>query len=54
MDAHGGAAGLPHVEVEIRQDLIADDAGVERWATVVGDALEAALTDESIYRMIHY
>lgn len=54
MDAHGGAAGLPHVEVEIRQDLIADDAGVERWATVVGDALEAALTDESVYRMIHY
>ena len=36
MDTHGGAAGLPHVEIEIRQDLIADDAGCERWATVVG------------------
>ncbi len=54
MDTHGGAAGLPHVEVEIRQDLIADEEGVERWAMVVGDVLAAALVDQSLYRMIHY
>lgn len=29
---HGEARGLPHVELEIRQDLIADDAGQQRWA----------------------
>lgn len=29
---HGEARGLPHVELEIRQDLIADDAGQQLWA----------------------
>ncbi|HTV90592.1 MAG TPA: N-formylglutamate amidohydrolase [Stellaceae bacterium] len=29
---HGEERGLPHVEIEIRQDLIADAAGRERWA----------------------
>lgn len=54
MDTHGGAAGLPHVEVEIRQELIADGTGCARWATVVGDALAAVLRDESLYRVQHY
>ena len=30
--AHGEERGLPHVEIEIRQDLIADDAGQAAWA----------------------
>lgn len=54
MDAHGGAAGLPHVEVEIRQDLIADDAGCVRWAAVVGDAIAAVFEDETLFRVQHY
>lgn len=54
MDTHGGAAGLPHVEVEIRQDLLADEVGRERWATVVGDVLAAALRDETLYAIKHY
>jgi predicted N-formylglutamate amidohydrolase len=29
---HGEARGLPHVEIEIRQDLIADPAGQSAWA----------------------
>ncbi|KAF1699870.1 N-formylglutamate amidohydrolase [Pseudoxanthomonas suwonensis] len=29
---HGEARGLAHVELEIRQDLIADDAGQQMWA----------------------
>ena len=29
---HGEARGLPHVELEIRQDLIADAAGQQAWA----------------------
>jgi predicted N-formylglutamate amidohydrolase len=29
---HGEARGLPHVEIEIRQDLIADEAGQAQWA----------------------
>ena len=29
---HAEARGLPHVELEIRQDLIADEAGQQAWA----------------------
>jgi len=29
---HGEARGLPHVELEVRQDLIADERGVEAWS----------------------
>lgn len=29
---HGEARGLPHIEIEIRQDLIADEAGQAEWA----------------------
>ena len=54
MNAHGGAAGLAHVEIELRQDLIADASGCERWARVVGDALAEALRNEALYRVRHY
>jgi len=29
---HGEKRGLPHVEIEIRQDLIAGEAGQRQWA----------------------
>jgi predicted N-formylglutamate amidohydrolase len=29
---HGERRGLPHVEFEIRQDLIAEEAGQQAWA----------------------
>jgi len=54
MDTHGGAAGLPHVEVEIRQDLLADEVGCACWAEIVGDALAAVLRDRSLYAVQHY
>ncbi|MBL8250571.1 MAG: N-formylglutamate amidohydrolase [Candidatus Competibacter sp.] len=54
MNAHGGAAGLAHVEIELRQDLIADAPGCERWARAVGDALVEALRDDTLYRVQHY
>jgi predicted N-formylglutamate amidohydrolase len=39
---HGEARGLPHVEIEIRQDLVCDAAGQSAWAERVARALEAA------------
>ena len=39
---HGEARKLPHVEIEIRQDLVSDDAGQEVWAKRVTAALEGA------------
>ena len=41
---HGEARGLPHVEIEVRQDLIVDEAGQEEWAERIGTALQAAET----------
>lgn len=40
---HAFQAGLPYVELEIRQDLIGDDAGVESWAGRLARWLPAAL-----------
>jgi predicted N-formylglutamate amidohydrolase len=42
---HAEARGLVHVEVEIRQDLIADAAGQGAWADRLARALGRALAD---------
>jgi len=45
LDRHADADGLPHVSIEIRQDLIADDHGVMLWAERLFDILTPILTD---------
>lgn len=40
---HGEQRGIPHVELEIRQDLLASDSGVRIWADLLGAVLEEAL-----------
>lgn len=54
VDHHAGAAGLPHVAVEIRQDLITDSAGQADWAALLGEALEAVLSNASLHQVEHY
>ena len=39
---HGEARGLPHVEIEIRQDLLLDEAGQQDWALRITRALQDA------------
>jgi predicted N-formylglutamate amidohydrolase len=39
---HAEARGLPHVELEIRQDLISNEAGQMEWAGRLARALQAA------------
>jgi predicted N-formylglutamate amidohydrolase len=39
---HAEARGLPHVEIEIRQDLVADESGEAQWAQRIAGALEDA------------
>ena len=36
---YGERRGLPHVEIEIRQDLIADESGAQRWAALLARLL---------------
>ena len=54
VEHHAGAAGLPHVTVEIRQDLVSDDASCQRWGKILGDALEAVLSNASLHQVEHY
>jgi predicted N-formylglutamate amidohydrolase len=39
---HGEARALPHVEIEIRQDLVSDEAGQAEWARRITGALRDA------------
>jgi predicted N-formylglutamate amidohydrolase len=39
---HGEARGLPHVEIEIRQDLVSNESGQTEWAQRITRALEEA------------
>lgn len=41
---HGEQRGIPHVGIEIRQDLLASDADAQRWAEQLAKVLEAALS----------
>ncbi len=43
IDTHAEAPGLPHVGIEIRQDLVHEDEGARAIAGVLGQALERAL-----------
>ena len=40
---HAFAAGLPYVEIEVRQDLLADAIGIAGWAARLARLLPAAL-----------
>lgn len=35
MNMHAEAHGIPYLAIEVRNDLIADDVGVERWAALL-------------------
>lgn len=54
LDHHASATGLPHVAIEIRQDLIAEPAGQSHWADLLGTALGAILSNESVHQVQHY
>lgn len=48
---HGAERGLPHVLIEVRDDLIRDQAGVARWGGILGDALAPILADPALRRI---
>ena len=39
---HAEARSLPYVEIEIRQDLVSDDAGQAEWSARIAKALQDA------------
>jgi predicted N-formylglutamate amidohydrolase len=52
VENHAVAAGLPHVAVELRQDLITDMAGAARWAEILATALQPILARPELYRCL--
>jgi predicted N-formylglutamate amidohydrolase len=45
LPVYGEQRGLPHVGIEIRQDLIAHEAGQAEWAERLAQALQSAATE---------
>jgi len=50
---HAAVSGLPHAGVEIRQDLVSDEAGCAVWAERLARALRPVLGDPHLHRVIH-
>jgi predicted N-formylglutamate amidohydrolase len=50
IDHHAEAAGLPHLCLEIRQDLLESPAGVERWVRTLARLIRGMLDDPAIRR----
>jgi predicted N-formylglutamate amidohydrolase len=50
IDYHAEPAGLPHVGIEVRQDLVANPDGARKWAGILADGLRKILEDDSLYR----
>jgi predicted N-formylglutamate amidohydrolase len=40
---HGEQRGLPHIEIEVRQDLIESEAGQREWAARLADWMAGAI-----------
>ena len=51
VDTHAGAAGLPHVTFEVRQDELSDSVGVARWVELISDALAPVLAEPETHRV---
>jgi len=54
IDAHAGAAGLASCVIEIRQDLVGDQAGIERWAQILTEDLGETLKNTDLYESRDY
>jgi predicted N-formylglutamate amidohydrolase len=49
---HAEAGGLPHVAIELRQDLVASAAGAAEWAARLRAALAPILARPELYRAL--
>lgn len=52
--AYGQARGLPHIELEIRQDLIDRVASAHEWAGLIADALNEVYAALSPFQVVHH
>jgi predicted N-formylglutamate amidohydrolase len=46
--------GLPHLQIEVRQDLVADEAGALRWADMLFDVIAEVLATPAASTIEHH
>jgi predicted N-formylglutamate amidohydrolase len=54
MQVHGAAFGFPQVTIEIRQDEIDHDEGVDKWAAILSDELRSIVDLPEMQAIRHY
>ena len=54
MNTHGTRHGFPHVNIEIRQDEINHQTGIEKWCDILIEDLEAIRNLPEMADAIHY
>jgi len=54
LNLHGGAAGLANCAVEINQDQLRDQAGVQRWAGILIDVIGEIMQIDDIHVVREY
>ena len=52
IDHHAKAHGLPHVCIEVRQDLLSSPAGVERWVRLLARIIGEILAEPQSLRLL--
>jgi predicted N-formylglutamate amidohydrolase len=48
IDHHAEPAGLPHVCIEVRQDMLESPAGIERWVRLLSRLLRELIADPAL------
>lgn len=51
VNAHAKGRGWPHVCIEVRQDLLQSEAGIEQWSARLAKPLAALLANKRIYEV---
>jgi len=51
IDHHAEQAGLPHICIEVRQDLLESPAGIERWVRLLSRQLRELIADPGLRRL---
>ena len=54
MYRHGTTRGIAHALLEVRNDLIAEPAGVLEWTDRLEAVLRVTLADEAMHRLQHF
>ena len=49
IDHHAEPLGIAHTGIEIRQDLVRDEIGQERWASRLAESLRSLLEGDALY-----